>query len=198
MFQRLRRANTTPPPDQAGPDAYRHRFEAFLDQARWVYEQHQRRNASTQQMAIALLGFDGVLLAVLVSAGTELPRTTVCAAVLLVLSAAFAVWVILPGRTFFIDTEQTIEAWEKLHSGVPIDEAQLFAQMLLARQSDLVDEQQPTRRGAKRRYERSAKDRQILLSVEKLGSRRSTPLTWSCSTMLVAFALFAWSLFIAA
>lgn len=195
MFRRLRRANAALPSAQASLDAYRHQYVAFLDQARWIYEQHQRRNASFQQMAVALLGFDGVLLAVLVSAGTRPPVPTAYAAALLVLGATFAVLVIYPWRTYFIDTEGTIEAWEKFHSGDLSDEAQLFAQMLLARQSDLVDEQQPTRRGAKRRYERAAKKRQPLVSIETLGSVRASLLTASCLMMLGAFSMFAWSLF---
>jgi hypothetical protein len=134
----LRRARAD---EQGDPYAvYVPQWTAFLDQARWLLEQQQRRGTGFQQTAVALIGFDGVLLAVLVS-GDALGHVTryhvawwatVIGAAFLVLSAVAAVMTILPRATNAVGAGDTFGAWKKLKENGSWDRAnQHFAEMLL-------------------------------------------------------------------
>lgn len=146
MRWRRNTPSATPSPapplsDQERYDANRLRFESFLDQARWLLEQQQRRSATFQQTAVALLGFDGVLLAVLVSAATLSGRSqqpaarwaTVAAAIFIVASSAAGVLAILPRSTSAASASLTVKSWSEFHAnGGYGRDAQHFAEMLLA------------------------------------------------------------------
>ena len=115
-------------------------WSAYLDQARWLLEQQQRRGAGFQQTAVALIGFDGVLLAVLVS-GDALGTVsrydaawwaTIIGAASLVVSAAAGVMTILPRQTNAVGAKDTLKGWAKLKKKGAWDRAnQHFAEMLL-------------------------------------------------------------------
>lgn len=145
--KRRRRATTgsvARPQAAAAVDPYdrdRPQFVAYLDQARWLLEQQQRRGASFQQTAVAVIGFDGVLLAVLVS-GDSLGSTgrytgawwaTVTSAALFVLSSLAGVLALRPRATNAVAAGLTIDAWKDLHDQGSWNRAhQHFAEMLLS------------------------------------------------------------------
>lgn len=135
-----RRAQTLS--DQDRYDLSRPRYDAFLAQAHWLLEQQQRRSAAFQQTAVALVGFDGVLLAVLASGDTiatvgKSPAAfwaTIGAAVLILLSAGAGVMAILPRSTSAVTAKETVEQWHQLNrgGGTHDRDVQHFAEMLLA------------------------------------------------------------------
>lgn len=117
------------------------RFEAFLDQARWLLEQQQRRGEAFQQTAVALVGFDGVLLALLVSGGALTSTTrytaawwaTIDGAGLFVVSAFCGVCAVLPRAISTVPAAGTIKRWQKFRKKGGFNrDALWFADMLLS------------------------------------------------------------------
>ncbi len=115
-------------------------WTAFLGQARWLLEQQQARGARFQETAVAVVGFDGVLLAVLVSgdALSHLPRqglawwSAIVGSTLLVLSSLAGVMSIKPRATNAVGASDTLNAWAELKEYGSWDRAnQHFAEMLL-------------------------------------------------------------------
>jgi hypothetical protein len=127
-------------------------WTAFLEQARWHLEQQQRRDASLQQGAIAVIGFDGVLLVILVSGSalTSIDKfgvswwATVAGVALLVLSSLAGVAAVLPRATYVTGPDDTIKAWALHKEEGGWDRVnQHFAEMLLSESSS--PRQQPRR-----------------------------------------------------
>ena len=104
--------------------------------------QQQERATSFQNVATAILGFDGVLLTILLSADVlgsveRLSLTwyaTIAAAGLLAVSATSAVVALLPRSTASTDPNVVLDQWEALHTEGSWNNAnQTFAEMLLTR-----------------------------------------------------------------
>lgn len=130
------------PRRSAEPDphaAHIDRYQTFIDQGRWLLDQQQKRGAAFQQTATTLVGFDGVLLAVLV-AGDPLDGWTrystpwwafAVAGVMLVLSAAAGVLALVPRQTPSVDAEDAIKAWARFCEEAGWrEEEQHFAHMI--------------------------------------------------------------------
>ena len=157
------------------------------DQARWLLAQQQRRSESFQQGAVALIGVDGVLLAILVS-GDALASTsrygaawwaTAVGAGLFVVSALCGIGAILPRSTSTVPAESTVKAWRTFRDdGGYNRDALSFADNLLAAKPKLTKEQRKlTRRGKARARIRTLLHlprlgRQPLLAAEQLATVR--------------------------
>lgn len=95
----------------------------FLEQARWLLEWHDRRAQGFHTRAGSLLGFSGVILALLLQAVTRLPHTTSgCAkavtvglvtlsVTLLLGTATLALWTLMPGASSVPEEAQLRRWW---------------------------------------------------------------------------------------
>lgn len=202
MWKR-RAAKSTPKPtaspstgtgDPMAPHAAKHL--AFLEQARWLLEQQQRRAATFQQTSVALVGFDGVLLALLLSndtLGTFVRYSAAwwagtIAALLFALSALIGVLVLVPFGMYSVPADTTISHWAKQLVTPDWDRStQHFAHMLLV--------EAPPERGADSRPARFRRwwrarlhmkplPMQPLRSAERLATRRGRLTTTSAFTLL--------------
>jgi len=116
-------------------------FAAFLDQGRWLLREQQERGRSFQANAVALLGFDGVVLGILASgdflaSADDWSVQTIAgigAVAMLAVSAFAAVLVITPRGTGAVVIDDTLDAWQDIHAGVEVRANQHFAHMLLAK-----------------------------------------------------------------
>lgn len=183
-----------PSGDPFAPHAAKHL--AYLEQARWLLEQQHRRSATFQQTAVALVGFDGVLLALLLSNDTlstfvryDLPWWAgTLSSVLLAASALAAVLALVPAGTHSVSAARTIEGWaEHLAKGGWDDSTQFFAQMLLIKNppEDGADSR-AARFGSwwRSRLGKKPLSKQPIRSAERLATRRG----WLTTTS--AFLLF--------
>jgi hypothetical protein len=124
--------------DPYAPHATAHR--AFLDQARWHQDQQRQRTASFQTNAAALLGFNGVLLGLLVTGGM-LGNSAVfsiawwaglAAVVAFTVSAGISISALVPAGTAVVGAGATIQQWgDHLAQGGYDDSTYQFAHMLL-------------------------------------------------------------------
>jgi|GEM_PF-2586329 len=95
-------------------------LEAFAEQSRWLIEYHDRRGESLSSRAVALMGFCGVILALL--GRGDLPKgasanawVTVAAALtvgLLVLTAYFCLRTLLPGTASAPGVDELRQRWK--------------------------------------------------------------------------------------
>lgn len=106
-------AAAEPPPDLTG-------FGAFLEQARWLFDRQWQRADAFERKAIALLGFDGVLVGLLVTAAAQLrpsERTgaveafACLAAATALVCALFCVQVLRPRVYEGVGVKQLREDW---------------------------------------------------------------------------------------
>ena len=193
-FGLIRRSRPTPPvagPDDSDPYApYQPQFRSYLEQARWLLEQQQRRSQSFQQTAVAMIGFDGVLLALLVSSGAlraahqQVPwGFTVAAALALALSSLAGVATIVPRYTDAVGAAQTVEAWATFKQVGGWDQStEHFAEMLLAADPPLEGKPGPAERVAswfRALARRPEPPRQPLLAATRLASVRGRWAGWS-------------------
>lgn len=178
------------PADPYAPHAARH--AAFLEQARWLLGEQHRRSATFQQTAVALAGFDGVLLALLVNADTlgALTRFStswwagMVAAFGFAVSAVFAVLALIPYSAYTVAAQDTLEAWAKHLITPDWDNSRYhFAHMLLAHDRAIHADA-----GRFRQYwrERLKLDpvTQPLKSAERMASRRARLAAASAATLL--------------
>jgi hypothetical protein len=179
-----RKRNVVPGPAADDYAAHADRYAAFLDQARWLLDQEQRRGAAFQQSAVALVGFDGVLLTLLVSSSAIGATTryglswwsTVTGATLFALSAFAGVLALVPWSTYFVVSSETVDAWTEFRTQPTWNTSTYhFAHMLLA--------PDPPVRGSERWWPRVVRKvralthrpeppTQVLRSAERLSSRR--------------------------
>lgn len=121
--------------------AHAERFAAFLEQAKWLLDQQQARGAAFQQNAAVLVGFDGVLLALLIS-GDALGNVEslsgmwwvgVVGASMVASSAVAGLLAIVPWSTYAVVSADTVKAWAKVQVEPSWDNSRYhFAHMLLA------------------------------------------------------------------
>lgn len=179
------------------------RFTAFLDQARWLLEQQQRRSTNLQQTAVALIGFDGVLLAVLVS-GDSLSTsirhstswwTTVIGAGLIVMSSIAGVMAIRPRPIYVAGADLTVDEWAKLHTEATWDRAtQHFAEMLLAADPPLTDTSTRVAHVVawwRTKLRRAPLPRQPILAAEHLSNVRARWSSWAGWLLVAGLACLA-------
>ncbi|MCG2797816.1 MAG: hypothetical protein L6367_04660 [Cellulomonas sp.] len=188
--------------DRLAADAARH--AAFLAQARWLLEQQHRRAATFQQTAVALVGFDGVLLALLISDGTIGASMRwsmswwfgLVAAVMFAVSSIFGVLAIVPFNNYSVTSRQTREAWDKyLTEGGWDTSTYHFTHMLLApNPPEQGHDRLPARFGRAWRALLGRKNppTQPIVSSERLATRRGKLTAWSAWSILIGiFALAA-------
>lgn len=195
IFGKRRRSRPEPVGDPYASHATR--YVAFLDQARWLLEQQQQRGAAFQQNAAVLVGFDGVLLALLISGDalggvdrlSGLWWVGAAGASLVALSALSGLLAIVPWSTYAVVSADTVSAWTKLRTEPTWDTSTYhFAHMLLA--------ESPPARGTnalparfarwwRLRLRRPQPTTQVLRSAERLATRRGR---W---TTMSAFLLVA-------
>lgn len=119
-------------------------IDAFNDQARWLLEWHNKRNDGFSARSVALLGFTGVILALLprgldlddrieVTAGIRV--ALIATAALLLCAAAFCLLVLAPHRTTAPSIQQLREHWRDYADGktVPRPQAQMAERLLHGR-----------------------------------------------------------------
>ena len=124
-------------------------WRSYLDQARWLVEQHQARDSRFQQAGVGLMTLDGVMLSVIVASSLQADPTlspyecalAVVAGSSLVVSAVFAALVWLPRSSFTVSTRELVEYWRDLYrtsdaEGPSARPDQLFAQQLLEIRTD--------------------------------------------------------------
>jgi len=129
-----------PQPDQI--------WDAYLEQGRWLMEQHQRRDTGFQQAAVGLMTLDGVMISVIVAASLQAAVQLTCserilvivAAAFLIGSAVLASCVWFPRHIPFANTHETVTHWEAFNrcgraSGQASRPNQLFAHQLLEQQT---------------------------------------------------------------
>lgn len=219
-----RRLDRAQPHDEAGADAcdpyapHVPVWIAFMDQARWLLDQQQRRDSAFQRTVAALIGFDGLLLAVLVS-GDALANfdrlstgwwAMLAGTACLVVSSFAAVQVLLPRATNSVGAEQTIDAWEEYHStgedsGIEKEdsrgrEKQHFAAMLLSRTPSQEEPSDRRERAAERwraRLRRPELPTQPLLAAEALATLRAHWTGRSAKFLLFGIIFLAGALFLA-
>ena len=189
------------PRTEPAPVDYSSAYAAYLDQGRWLLDQQQRRGATFQTAAITLIGFDGVLLALLVGAEVSGGATTPDAAswaarvgaVLIACSALAGLGAILPLPTLTIGAKGTVEAWAAFLAGGGYNrEAQHFAHMLLA--LDAKEEPRTGRLTAAtsrwhERRQRKGPPVQVLYAAQRLATLRGRFVT--SAAVLLALGLVA-------
>lgn len=181
---------------------YQPHYQAFLDQGRWLLEQQQRRSDVFQQGAIALVGFDGILIAILAS-GDALGSTTrysaawwavIAGAGLFLVSALCGVVALIPRQTNTVPAASTVRAWREFRREGGFDrDALRFADMLLASKPKAAASR-PTwglrlRARARKLLALPKPKRQPLRAAEQLASVRGT-WTLRAGVLLIA-GLFA-------
>ena len=129
----------------------------FLDQARWALGEQQKRSTGFATHAATILGFDGVMLALL--AGSDLLRDGTSltvwaarsAAVLVSASAVCTLGALWPRPVASKDWQLVVDEWDALHrADLPSTPPhQLFAHLLLVRNPHIAPEEK-SRRGALR------------------------------------------------
>jgi hypothetical protein len=178
-------------PDSADLSAHWRTWDAFLDQGRWLLGEQQKRTSTFQTNAVALLGFDGVLLALLVGTGvvtvTQASPTAWWAArvgaAAIAASALCAVAAVVPRSTGTVATSDTLNGWTDFHVAETHDPAyqaaQHFANMLLA--SDAVESDATGRlararakilRRVRRWTRREEPSTQVLIAARRLATAR--------------------------
>lgn len=156
--------------------------------------EQQERGRNFQANAVALLGFDGVVLGILASnnfllAGSYLTARTVfgvLAVLALAVSAFAAVRVITPRGTGSVVIDDTLDAWQDLHhkEGAKVLAFQHFAHMLLAR-----DPAPTTSASSEARWwRRRTGQPQVLHQAAELAKFRSRWTTASAVALLSALA----------
>lgn len=182
---------------------YEPQFAAYLEQARWHLDQQQRRASSFQQTAVAIIGFDGVLLAVLVSgdALSGVTRNTltwwlvVAGAAVLVLSSLVGLGAVRPRATNVVGANLTVTAWADFNAnGGWNNTTQHFAEMLLA--ANPPSEREPSWQGriaatVRAKTGRPQPSRQPLLAATHLANARGRWASWSGALLAVGIALLA-------
>lgn len=182
------------------------RFAAFLDQARWLLAEQQRRGASFQQAAVALVGFDGVLLALLIGNDTlrdvdrySLPWwAAILGALFFVGSAIVGLRALRPTPIYSSKVEATVKAWQTfITEGSEKEDVYHFAHMLLVTDPPTEGlKSDPLRwEYLRRALGRPSPPTQPLIAAEQLATHRGT-LAMRASRLLVGgiLALFAFLL----
>lgn len=98
----------------------------FTEQTRWLIEQHNARSEAFTTRAVALLGFEGVILALLLQgAGMDGMKASAWTWIWLALtvaplfiSACLCLWAIIPARTHMPSADQ-LRLWWKTHAAAP-------------------------------------------------------------------------------
>ena len=114
-------------------------YSAFLAQAQWHLGEHQRRSTNFVTSAVAILGFDGVVLALLVSSNVLAASSTVIlwvargGAVLVTASALSALGAMWPRSVNSADRRVTGREWRALFDPARTKDhpVKVFAEMLL-------------------------------------------------------------------
>lgn len=178
---------------------YRAHYAAYLEQGRWLLEEQHKRGVGFQQNAVALLGFDGVMLAFMASAdflgpvdlsGGGVAGAAGMVGVVLVATSAFAsVLVLIPRAAGGVSIEDATTHWAELHEKGKSDEydaTQHFAHALLNSNPLVVP---PATRFARARSQIAADLRrwsgrppvsaQVLVAARDLASLRGRMVAWS-------------------
>ncbi len=175
--------------------AHRATFGAFLDQGRWLLGEQQRRGASFQANAVALLGFDGIVLGILATGDFLVAddfwsfRSVAgrLAVLLLAVSALCAVRVISPRGAGSVVIDDTLDGWEGVYRAPsagerPFEAEQQFAHMLLARDPVPATPGPAARRWRSRRTD----GKQVLHDAARLAEFRSDWTRYSGWLLLAA------------
>lgn len=122
-------------------------IKAFQDQARWLLEWHNKRNDGFATRSVALLGFTGVILALLprgldlnggVQATGGVRACLVVTAAFLLLTAGFCLLVLAPQRTNAPSIKKFREQWRDYADGKngPRPSAQITEELLHGRSAE--------------------------------------------------------------
>ena len=119
---RVRLVKGRPPREESEEDPHTPFVEAYqdyLEHARWIFEVQERRGVAFQQTALAVLGFDGVILSIVLglqpaSRGLVPAVLTGLAALLVVSSSVSAVRALLPRAVSFASTEKLVDQWGEI------------------------------------------------------------------------------------
>lgn len=177
---------------------HRELYRVFLEQSRWLFEEQHKRSVGFQQNAVALLGFDGVMLAFMASADFTDPGDDAVAqvaavsgivgVVLVAVSALIAVAAVVPRTVHGMTIEDVTAVWAEVHDPGKdnYDATQHFAHMLLNQNPTPVG---PTSRFRQARAEvaadlrrwsgRSPRSAQTLLAARELADARGRLVAWS-------------------
>lgn len=117
-------------------------IDAFNDQARWLLEWHNKRSDAFSARSVALLGFTGVILALLprgldlnLDATVGIHVSLIATAVLLLLTAFFCLLTLAPKKSDSASIEELRELWRDYADGKngPRPQAQMTERLLHGR-----------------------------------------------------------------
>lgn len=180
----------------------------LLEHARWLIEAQERRGAGFQQTAVAVLGFDGVILAILI--GLTVPETatgaqvaaTVVAALAVIGSAVLAVLALVPRSVSVASTDQLIDQWRSIFDPQAPERpsqgslrAYLVATILSQDLEPGTSEGAATKTSAISPEEKSGAPRQPLDAATRVADKRAGHLKWSAWSLLLGLAaiVVAWA-----
>ena len=181
--------------DPHGP--FQDSYASFLEHARWVVEVQERRGAGFQQTAVAVLGFDGVILTILISLRPSWDSlasnlVTGFAALFVVVSGIFAVLALVPRGVVVADTEQLLDQWAAIFEpppDAPIHPTATRAALAASLQSrDLEVVPAPRSRWSRRWRRPSGRPLQPIQAAEDLANTRAAHLKRAAWFLVVGLA----------
>lgn len=178
--------------DPHGP--HRQTYQDFLGHARWLIEVQERRSAGFQQGALAVLGFDGIILAILVdlqvgTAGALVVSTGAVVALLVLASATSAVLAFVPRSVAVASTAQLLKEWRGIFTA-PEDGTEVGVHPAYLAATLLSQDIEPPVEGRKRRTsERGGRTKVVLQPLEAsaaVAEKRAWWLKWAAWLLLAS------------